>query len=121
MIKPAVEGTLRALKAAKKAGVKKVVLTSSTVAMASDKKKNHLNQNSWTNPKTDKVSALIDKTGKFQFVSSADKNLKYHTKGFRVIEAMTVEGIGNDAKSVSGMYYADENNYNIFESFAHGA
>jgi len=56
MIKPAVEGTLRALKAAKKAGIKKVVLTSSTVAMASDKKKNHLNQNSWTNPKTDSVS-----------------------------------------------------------------
>ena len=56
MIKPAVEGTLRALKAAKKAGVKKVVLTSSTVAMAGDKKKNRLNQDSWTNPKTDKVS-----------------------------------------------------------------
>jgi dihydroflavonol-4-reductase len=59
IIKPAVEGTIRALKAAKKAGVKKVVLTSSAVAMAGDKKKNHLNQNSWTNPKTDKVSAYI--------------------------------------------------------------
>lgn len=59
MIKPAVEGTLRALKEAKKAGVKKVVLTSSTVAMASDKKKNHLTQNSWTNPKTDKVSVYM--------------------------------------------------------------
>lgn len=59
MIKPAVEGTLRALKAAKKAGVKKVVLTSSTVAMASDKKRNHLNQNSWTNPNTDNVSVYM--------------------------------------------------------------
>ena len=56
MIKPAVEGTLRALNAAKKAGIKKVVLTSSAVAMAGDKKKNRLNQDSWTNPKTDKVS-----------------------------------------------------------------
>lgn len=59
MIKPAVEGTLRALKAAKKAGVKKVVLTSSTVAMAGDKKKNHLTQASWTNAKTDNVGAYI--------------------------------------------------------------
>ncbi len=59
MIKPAVEGTLRALKAAKKAGVKKLVLTSSTVAMAGDKKKNHLTQTSWTNPKMDKVSVYM--------------------------------------------------------------
>lgn len=56
LIKPAVDGTLRVLKAAKKAGVKKVVLTSSTVAMAGDKKQNHLNKFSWTNPETDKVS-----------------------------------------------------------------
>ena len=59
MIKPAIEGTLRALNAAKKAGVKKVVLTSSTVAMTGDKKKNHLTQESWTNSKTDKVSAYM--------------------------------------------------------------
>ena len=59
MIKPAVEGTLRALNAAKKAGIKKVVLTSSAVAMAGDKKKNHLTQESWTNSKTDKVSAYM--------------------------------------------------------------
>ena len=39
MIKPAVDGSLRALNAAKKAGIKKVVLTSSTVAMAGDKRK----------------------------------------------------------------------------------
>jgi dihydroflavonol-4-reductase len=59
MIKPAVEGTLRALKSAKKSGVKKVILTSSTVAMAGDKKKNHLTQNSWTNPKTDRISVYM--------------------------------------------------------------
>jgi dihydroflavonol-4-reductase len=59
MIKPAVEGTLRALNAAKKAGIKKVVLTSSAVAMAGDKKKNHLTQESWTDAKTDKVSAYM--------------------------------------------------------------
>ena len=59
MIKPAVEGTLRALNAAKKAGIKKVVLTSSAVAMAGDKKKNHLTQEGWTDAKTDKVSAYM--------------------------------------------------------------
>ena len=59
MIKPAVEGSLRALNAAKKAGIKKVVLTSSAVAMAGDKKKNHLTQESWTDVKTDKVSAYM--------------------------------------------------------------
>ena len=59
MIKPAVEVTLRALNAAKKAGIKKVVLTSSTVAMAGDKKKNHLTPESWTDAKIDKVSAYM--------------------------------------------------------------
>lgn len=59
VIKPAVEGALRALKFAKKTGVKKVVLTSSTVAMAGDKKQNHLSQKSWTDAKNDKVSAYI--------------------------------------------------------------
>ncbi|MEI6095473.1 MAG: aldehyde reductase [Gammaproteobacteria bacterium] len=37
LIKPAVEGTLRALTAAKKAGVKRVVITSSTVTMSGGK------------------------------------------------------------------------------------
>ncbi|SEB41360.1 dihydroflavonol-4-reductase [Tenacibaculum sp. MAR_2009_124] len=59
LIKPAVDGTLRALKFAQKTGVKKVVLTSSTVAMAGDKKVNHLNEDSWTDAKNDKVSAYI--------------------------------------------------------------
>lgn len=59
MIKPALQGTLRALKAAKKAGIKKVVLTSSTVSMAGDKKKNHLTPRSWTDAERDKVTAYI--------------------------------------------------------------
>ena len=36
-----------------------MVLTSSAVAMAGDKKKNHLTQESWTDAKTDKVSAYM--------------------------------------------------------------
>lgn len=58
LIKPAVEGTLRALKAAKKAGVKRVVLTSSTVAMHGGQ---HglikINQGSWTTVNEKSVTA----------------------------------------------------------------
>ena len=50
LIKPAVEGTQRALKAAKKAGVKRVVLTSSMVSMLGDANGSvDINQESWTN------------------------------------------------------------------------
>jgi dihydroflavonol-4-reductase len=60
LIKPAVEGTLRALKAAKKAGVKRVVLTSSTVAMHGGKQGLiKLNQNSWTNVEAKNVTAYF--------------------------------------------------------------
>ena len=58
LIKPAVEGTLRALKAAKAAGVKRVVLTSSIVAMLGDADGSlNLNQQSWTNPTAKNVTA----------------------------------------------------------------
>jgi len=57
-IKPAVEGTQRALKAAKKAGVKRVVLTSSMVSMLEDADKSiDVNANSWTNVNAKNVSA----------------------------------------------------------------
>lgn len=59
-IKPAVEGTQRALKAAKKAGIKRVVLTSSMVAMMGDAKGViNINQDSWTNVKAKRVSAYL--------------------------------------------------------------
>lgn len=57
-IKPAVEGTMRALKAAKKAGVNRVVLTSSIVAMLKDADESiNINYNSWTNVSAKNVSA----------------------------------------------------------------
>lgn len=50
IIKPAVEGTLRALKAAKNAGIKRVVLTSSIVAMhGGENGLIKINKDSWTN------------------------------------------------------------------------
>jgi len=60
LIKPAVEGTQRALKAAKKAGVKRMVLTSSMVAMLGDANGSiNVNQDSWTNVNAKRVSAYL--------------------------------------------------------------
>ena len=60
LIKPAVEGTQRALKAAKKGGIKRVVLTSSMVAMLGDANGSiNINQDSWTNVKAKRVSAYL--------------------------------------------------------------
>lgn len=60
LIKPAVEGTQRALKAAKKGGIERVVLTSSMVAMLGDANGSiNINQDSWTNVKAKRVSAYL--------------------------------------------------------------
>jgi dihydroflavonol-4-reductase len=60
LIKPAVEGTLRALKASKKAGVKRLVLTSSTVAMHGGLQGLiKINQDSWTNVDAKNVTAYF--------------------------------------------------------------
>jgi dihydroflavonol-4-reductase len=57
-IKHAVEGTMRALKSAKKAGIKRVVLTSSMVSMLDNANKSiDIDFNSWTNVKAKNVSA----------------------------------------------------------------
>ena len=57
-IKPAVDGTLRALEAAKKSGVKRVVLTSSMVSMLENADKSiDIDYNSWTNVKAKNISA----------------------------------------------------------------
>jgi dihydroflavonol-4-reductase len=60
LIQPAIGGTLRALKAAKKAGVKRVVLTSSTVAMhGGESGIIKINQDSWTNVDARNVTAYF--------------------------------------------------------------
>lgn len=60
LIKPAVEGTLRAMHAAKKAHVKRVVLTSSLVAMLGDATGTvALTPDSWTNVEAEGVTAYL--------------------------------------------------------------
>ena len=60
IIKPAVEGTQRALKTAAKAGIKRLVLTSSMVAMLGDVKGTiDVNQASWTNVNAKHATAYL--------------------------------------------------------------
>jgi dihydroflavonol-4-reductase len=60
LIRPAVEGTERALNAAKKAGIKRVILTSSMVAMLGDAEGVvNINQNSWTNVNAKNATAYL--------------------------------------------------------------
>ena len=80
LIKPAVEGTERVLKFAKQSAIKRVVLTSSIVAMLGDANTSiDINTNSWTNINAKNVSAYVkSKTmaEKFawDFVENQDKN-----------------------------------------------
>ncbi|MCT4586859.1 MAG: NAD-dependent epimerase/dehydratase family protein [Carboxylicivirga sp.] len=60
LIRPAVEGTQRALKAAHKAGIKRVVLTSSMVAMLGDIiGDENIGKYSWTNVKAKNATAYL--------------------------------------------------------------
>jgi dihydroflavonol-4-reductase len=81
LIKPAVEGTQRALKAAHKAGIKRVVLTSSMVAMLGDVKGDeNIDQNSWTEVNAKNATAylksktLAEKSA-WEFVKEKDMEL----------------------------------------------
>jgi dihydroflavonol-4-reductase len=60
LIKPAVDGTLRALKAAKNTGVKRIVLTSSTAAMQGGQTGIiKINQDSWSNTNANNITAYF--------------------------------------------------------------
>ena len=77
LIRPAKEGTMRALKAAKKAGIKKIVLTSSIVAIAYGHDKKICSSDDWTNTQKDvgaynKSKTLAEKDA-WNFIN-ADEN-----------------------------------------------
>ena len=59
MLGPAVDGTLRVLKAAKKNGVKRVVLTSSTVAMMGGKKTGTITPDDWSDLNSKNISTYF--------------------------------------------------------------
>ena len=59
MLSPAVDGTLRVLKAAKKNGVKRVVLTSSTVAIMGGKKTGTITPEDWTDVNSKNINTYF--------------------------------------------------------------
>ena len=84
LIIPALEGTLRALKAAHKSGVKKVVLTSSMGAIAYGHNKRHCTTSDWTNTSKEVGAYIKSKTiaekAAWDFVcKQTDKSLKMTT------------------------------------------
>ena len=77
-IKPALEGTLRALKAAKKASVKKIVLTSSMASIAYGHNKKVCNKDDWTDITKDVGAYIKSKTiaekAAWNFIKEQDEN-----------------------------------------------
>ncbi len=60
LTKPAAEGTLRALRTAKKVGIKRIVVISSMVAMLGDANGSiNTNQDSWTNVNAKHAKAYL--------------------------------------------------------------
>lgn len=57
LIRPAVDGTLRALSAARSAGVMRVILTSSTVALTDPLHRGLMNETTWCDPEAPSTSA----------------------------------------------------------------
>ena len=81
LITPAREGTLRVLKAASKAKVERVVLTSSVAAILNGEEKSSYDENDWTNPEAQDCSAYSkSKTyaekAAWDFVENVDSNLE---------------------------------------------
>ena len=79
MISPAVDGTLRVLSAAKAAGIKRTVVTSSTVAITSGKLSGHYGTDSWSDPDADIGTYAKSKTlaeqAAWEFARSNDIDL----------------------------------------------
>ena len=75
LIKPAVEGTKRVLSYAKKAGVQRVVLTSSTVAVSSDMESGVGGPNDWADPEkvgTYAQSKILAERAAWNFIESQE-------------------------------------------------
>lgn len=83
IITPAVEGTLRALRAANKAGIKKVVLTSSILAMMGSMKTGTFTQDDWTDTNNPEISTYtksktLAEQAAWQFINdnTAESNME---------------------------------------------
>lgn len=102
LIAPAVEGTQRVLSAAKRAGVKRVALTSSVVAMTAGKPSGRYGTDSWSDVNTNigayaKSKTLAERAA-WDFVSDGAMELVVINPGFVLGPPL---GPGQDGQSVS--------------------
>ena len=85
MIRPAVDGTMRVLKAASKAGVKRVVITSSVASITyGTNKQGNFNEDDWTDPskKTTNVyakSKTLAEKAAWEFIESDSSGMELAT------------------------------------------
>lgn len=110
LIKPAVEGTKRVLQAARKCGVRRVVLTSSTVAVSSDVESGIGGPDDWADP--DKVgsypkSKILAERAAWSFIAEQDGDdameLVVINPGGMMGPSLTGEAVGTSTKMVSDM------------------
>ncbi len=79
VIEPAVDGTLRAMRAAENNGVQRVVLTSSVVAIMGGKKQGTITPSQWTNLKAKNLSTYaksktLAEQGAWNFIKDSEVN-----------------------------------------------
>ena len=117
LITPALEGTLRALNAAYKSKVKKVVLTSSIGAMAYGHNKSYCDSHDWTDTSKDvgayiKSKTIAEKAAWDFFYNQSDKSFKMTTINpgmvFGPLLNNDIEGISASliTKMISGKFPA---------------
>lgn len=87
LIRPAVDGTLRALTAARAAGVMRVVLTSSTVALIDPLHRGLMNETTWCDPEAPNTSAYtksktLAEAAAWAFASQQGMSLTVVNPGF---------------------------------------
>jgi len=105
LIKPAVEGTQRVLTAAKKAGVKRVVLTSSIVAVTAGLPTGRYGTDSWSNLNANigayaKSKTLAEKAA-WEFVKDGSMELVTINPGFILGPPLGAAGDGQSVSMVS--------------------
>jgi len=87
LIRPAVDGTLRAMASARAAGVMRVVLTSSTVALTDPLHRGMMNETTWCDPEAADTSAYaksktLAETAAWQFATEQGMQLTTINPGF---------------------------------------
>lgn len=106
LIRPALEGTERVLRFAKEAGVSRVVLTSSTVAISSDMERGTAGPGDWANP--DKVgsyakSKILAERAAWAFAEANDLDLVVINPGGVMGPTLTGQATGTSTGMIADM------------------